>query len=88
MSEADTTKVKEAAQALLQKLKDNEIQRTILSTDWHKHPQLQGNVKKMIGDVLNLKLPKSYDESTFKQKRSNVYNHVFNVASRGKAYWT
>jgi type I restriction enzyme R subunit len=58
LSEADTTKVKEAAQALLQKLKDNEIQRTILSTDWHKHPQLQGNVKKMIGDVLNLKLPK------------------------------
>src|SRR2546423_10244392 len=88
LSEADTKKVKEAAQALLQKLKDNETQRTILTTDWHKSVQLQANVKKMIGDVLNSKLPKSYDESTFKKKRKDVYTHIFNVASRGKAYWT
>jgi type I restriction enzyme R subunit len=87
LSETDTKKIKEAAQALLQKLKDNETQRSILTTDWHKNVQLQGNVKKMIGDVLNLKLPRSYDESTFKQKRKAIYKHVFNVASRGKAYW-
>lgn len=87
LSEADTNKVKEAAQVLLQKLKDNETRRTILTTDWHKNVQLQGNVSKMIGDVLNLKLPASYNETTFKEKRNAVYRHVFNVASRGKAYW-
>lgn len=87
LSAADTKKVKEAAQALLQKLKDNETKRTVLTTDWHKHPQLQLSVEKMIGDVLNTKLPKSYDKPTFQQKRKAVYAHVYNVASRGKAYW-
>jgi type I restriction enzyme R subunit len=87
LSESDMNKVKEAAQALLHKLKDNETRRAILTTDWHKHVQLQGNVNKMIGDVLNLKLPASYNETTFKEKRDAVYRHVFNVASRGKAYW-
>jgi type I restriction enzyme R subunit len=88
LSEADIKKVKEAAQALLQKLKDNETRRTVLTTDWYKHPQLQLNVEKMIGDVLNTKLPTSYDKPTFQQKRKAIYSHVYNVASRGKAYWT
>lgn len=87
LSEPDSVKVKEAAQALLKKLKDNETKQTILTTDWYKHPQLQLNVEKMIGDVLNLNLPESYNK-TFIQKRKAVYTHVFNIASRGKAYWT
>jgi type I restriction enzyme, R subunit len=87
LSEADKKRVKEAAQALLQKLKDNETKRTILTTDWYKHVQLQTNVEKMIGDVLNEKLPTSYDKPTFQKKRKEVYRHIFNVASRGKAYW-
>src|SRR5205085_3780835 len=68
LSEVDKKKVKQAAQALLQKLKDNETRRTILTTDWYKNVQLQLNVEKLIGDVLNHQLPASYDESTFKQK--------------------
>lgn len=87
LSEADKKKVKEAAQALLQKLKDNETRRTLLTTDWYKNEQLRGNVNKMIGDVLNQNLPASYDTPTFKQKQGAVYSHVYNVASRGQAYW-
>jgi type I restriction enzyme R subunit len=87
LSEADKKKVKETAQALLQKLKDNETKRTVMTTDWYKHPQLQGNVNKMIGDVLEEKLPVSYDKPTFKQKQEAVYTHVYNEASRGTAYW-
>jgi len=87
LNEADTKKVKEAAQALLQKLKDNETQNTILTTDWYKNEQLRQNVDDMIGKILDGALPNTYDESTFKKKWKSVYTHVYNVASRGKAYW-
>lgn len=87
LSEADKKKVKEAAQALLRKLKDNETRRTVLTTDWHRNEQLRWNVNKMIGDVLDQKLPASYDKLTFKQKQEAVYYHVYNYASRGQAYW-
>jgi type I restriction enzyme R subunit len=87
LSEADQRRVKEAAQALLQKLKDNETRRTVLTADWYKHPQLQRTVEKMIGDVLNTSLPPSYDKPTFQRKREAVYTHIFNISSRGKAYW-
>lgn len=87
LSEADKKKVKEAAQALLAKLKENETQRTVLTTDWYKNVQLQRNVEKMIGDLLNVKLPAAYDKPTFNRKQKAVYAHVYNVASRGKSYW-
>lgn len=87
LSEADKRRVKEAAQALLQKLKDNEMRRTVLTTDWHKNEQLRRNVNKMIGEVLDGKLPPSYDKPTFKQKQEAVYLHVYSTASRGQAYW-
>lgn len=87
LSEADKKKVKQAAQALLQKLQDTETKRTVLTADWYKVVQLQKNVEKMIGDVLNDTLPTAYDESAFKQKRKAVFTHVCNVASRGKQYW-
>lgn len=87
LSEVDKRKVKEAAQALLQKLKDNETKRTVMTTDWHRNEQLRRNVNKMIGEVLDKKLPTSYDEPTFKQKHEAVYRHIYNSASRGHAYW-
>ncbi len=87
LGEADTKKVKEAAQALLQKLNTNHTRRTVLTTDWHKNEQLRQNVDDMIGKILDANLPASYDESTFKQKWKTVYTHVYNRSSRGKAYW-
>jgi type I restriction enzyme R subunit len=87
LSETDKRKVKAAAQALLQKLKDIETKRTVLTTDWHKSEQLRRSVDKMIGEVLNDKLPTSYDKLTFKKKQEAVYLHIYNSASRGRAYW-
>jgi len=87
LSEAEKNKVKQAAQVLLQKLKDNETRRTVLTTDWYKHPQLRENVEEFIGKILDEKLPDAYDEGTFKKKWKSVYNHVYNTASRGKNYW-
>ncbi len=87
LSEADKRRVKEAAQALLQKLKDNETHRTVLTTDWHKNEQLRRYVNKMIGDFLNDRLPDSYDTSTFKQKQDAVFAHLYNAAERGQCYW-
>ncbi len=87
LNDADTKKVKTAAQALLQKLKENETQHTILTTDWYKNEQLRQNVDDMIGKILDANLPDTYDEGTFKKKWKSVYTHVYNKASRGKAYW-
>lgn len=88
LSAADKRKVKETAQALLQKLQDNETRRTVLTADWHKNEQLRRNVNKMIGDLLHRNLPDAYDEATFKEKRHTVYSHVYNIAARGQSYWT
>lgn len=87
LNDADTKKVKTAAQALLQKLKENETQHTILTTDWYKNEQLRQNVDDMIGKILDANLPDTYDEGTFKKKWKSVYTHVYNKASRGRAYW-
>lgn len=87
LSETDTKKVKEAAQALLKKLNANDTQRSVLTTDWHKNEQLRQNVDDLIGKILDANLPASYDESTFKQKWKTVYTHVYNRSSRGKTYW-
>lgn len=87
LGEADTKKVKDAAQDLLQKLKASETQRTILTSDWYKRPQLRQNVNELIGKILDQSLPEAYDEITFKKKWKSVYTYVYNVASRGKAYW-
>ena len=87
LTPADKKRVKETAQALLQKLKDNETQRTVLTADWHKDEQSRRYVNKLIGDFLHDSLPDSYDKPTFKQKQEAVFTHLYNVAERGTAYW-
>lgn len=80
-------KVKLAAQSLLQKLKDNDTKRTIMVADWYKNVQLQEIVREMIANELNEHLPDSYDRIIFSQKRDVVYDHLFNIAQRGRGYW-
>ncbi len=87
LTPADKRRVKATAQALLQKLKDNEIQRTVLTADWHKNEQSRRYVNKMVGDFLHDGLPESYDKPTFKQKQEAVFTHLYNIAERGQAYW-
>jgi type I restriction enzyme, R subunit len=85
---AEKQKVKLAAKALYQKLKDNDTQRKIMVRDWHRNVQTQGKVKDMIGDVLDESLPsESYPEVVFNEKWEAVYGHVFKTATLGQQYW-
>ncbi|RYC70023.1 type I restriction endonuclease subunit R [Spirosoma sordidisoli] len=87
LSPAEKTKVKAAAQHLLQKLQETEVQRTVLTVDWYKDVSLQGRVKKLVGDVLDSDLPDSYDRQIFTEKRDAVYQHVYQQAAQGRVYW-
>ena len=87
LTPADKKRVKETAQSLLKKLKENATQRTVLTADWHKNEQSRRYVNKMVGDFLHDRLPESYDKLTFKQKQEAVFTHLYNVAERGQAYW-
>jgi type I restriction enzyme, R subunit len=88
LTNADKQKVKLAAKTLLQKLKDNDTCRKIMVRDWHRNVQTQGNVKDMIGDVLDENLPEaSYPEIVYNAKWEAVYGHVFKKAVLGQQYW-
>lgn len=87
LNQADKNKVKAAAQHLLQKLHEADIQKTVLTVDWYKDVMLQGRVKKLLGDILNDDLPESYDRQVFSEKRDAVYKHVYTLAERGQHYW-
>jgi type I restriction enzyme R subunit len=87
LTEVDKIKVKAAAQELLHKLQAADVRKTILTTDWYKNVQLQGEVKKLVGDVLDKQLPDSYDNTLFQKKKADVYQHVYNIAAKGQGYW-
>ncbi|QJD81543.1 type I restriction endonuclease subunit R [Spirosoma rhododendri] len=87
LSQSDKNKVKTAAQHLLQKLQEANIQKTVLTVDWYKDVMLQGRVRKLVGDILNDDLPDSYDRQVFTEKRDTVYQHVYNLAEQGQRYW-
>jgi type I restriction enzyme R subunit len=87
LTEADKLKVKTAAKHLLATLKANETYRTVMTPDWHKNPQLQLEVQKMLGAVLDKDLPDSYTKPVFLEKREAVYQHVYQQAARGTRYW-
>lgn len=87
LNEADKSKVKAAAQELLQKLQAADTRKTILTTDWYKNVSLQGQVKKLVGEVLDRGLPVSYSDTVFKEKQNAVYQHVYKLAAQGRGYW-
>lgn len=86
LTESEKKKVKRAAQDLLQKLQDQETQRTYFQTDWYKDTMLKGRVQKLIGDILDQHLPESYDD-VFLEKRQKVYRHIYSLAEQGQRYW-
>jgi type I restriction enzyme R subunit len=87
LTDTDKARVKVAAKELLQKLQEADTRKTILTTDWYKSVQLQGKVKKLVGDVLDVQLPDSYDKPMFQEKQTAVYQHMLDLASRGRGYW-
>ena len=87
LSPTDKSTVKAAAQHLLQKLQEADVQKTVLTVDWYKDVMLQGRVKKLVGDILNKDLPISYDKVLFAEKRDAVFKHVYKLAEQGQRYW-
>ncbi|OIN61206.1 type I restriction enzyme endonuclease domain-containing protein [Arsenicibacter rosenii] len=83
LTDSEKIRVKAAAQDLLQKLQDQEIQDKFFKTDWYKDTLLKGQVKHLIGKILDDHLPDSYD-SVFKEKKETVYQHIYKLAEQSR----
>ena len=81
MTKAETQKVRLAAKALLQRLRESKPR--VLVQDWFKDSQTKLLVRSTVEDILNAHLPDSYDRVLFKQKCDNVYELMINQASQG-----
>lgn len=76
--------VKSAASTLYHKLMD--VGSNVLTVDWFKDEQPKQKVKNEIEDVLDEKLPDSYDKQTFEQKSNVVFSFILNRAMSGQGY--
>jgi len=55
----------------------------VLIQDWFKDSQSQNKVKSAIEEVLDSDLPVTYDKTLFKNKSQQLYDLVYEYASRG-----
>jgi type I restriction enzyme R subunit len=57
-----------------------------LVQDWYKDTQSKEVVRSAVEKVLDENLPKSYDRDLFKKKRDNVFELIFDYASKGQKW--
>lgn len=81
MTKEEEKKVKLAAKALLKRLKEG--QPKVLVQDWFKDNQSQKKVRAAVEQVLDSKLPVSYDRIMFKVKCDAIFETMLDYASRG-----
>ena len=74
-------KVKLAAKSLLHRLLEEHPK--VLVQDWYKDTHSQAKVKSAVEEVLDKILPKSYDKNIFRIKCDNVFNLIYEYASKG-----
>ena len=84
MTQAEEVAVKNAAQALLQRLRTEKP--TVIVQDWYRDGQSQGRVKTAVETVLDETLPASYDRVLFKATCERVYNIIYERAYQGLAW--
>lgn len=84
MSQAETEKVKLAAKSLLQRLL--EAHPRVLVQDWYKDSQSQKVVRLVVEEVLDQKLPESFDRKIFKEKCDNVFEMMLDYAVHGRKW--
>ena len=84
MTQAEEIAVKNAARALLKRLKEE--QPKVLVQDWHKDLTSQLRVKATVGEILHRELPESYDRQIFARTRDIVYRVIFESAHQGLAW--
>jgi type I restriction enzyme R subunit len=81
MTKEEEKKVKLAAKALLKRLKQE--QPKVLVQDWFKDTQSQKQVRAAVEQVLDKKLPESYDRVLFKVKCDTIFETMLDYANRG-----
>jgi type I restriction enzyme, R subunit len=84
MTNAEEQAVKLAAKALLNRLLKE--QPVVLIQDWWKDGQTKQSVKDAIDEVLDRKLPETYDRVLFSEKREKVFNLVEDFARQGRKW--
>jgi type I restriction enzyme R subunit len=81
MTRDEEKKVKLAAKSLLHRLLEEAPK--VLVQDWYKDTQSQSRVKSAVEEVLDKTLPESYDRKIFKIKCDNVFELIYEYASKG-----
>jgi type I restriction enzyme R subunit len=76
--------VKLAAKSLLHRLLEEHP--NVLVQDWYKDSQTQAIVKSAVEEVLHENLPVTYGHVLFKKKCDNVYEMIFDYASKGQKW--
>jgi type I restriction enzyme, R subunit len=84
MTLEETQKVKLAAKSLLERLLST--QPKVLVQDWYKNDQSQRQVKSTVENVLDEKLPESYDRAIFKAKCDKVFDLIYSLATTGQKW--
>ena len=84
LTKEEEKKVKSAASQLYNSLTMDNVH--LLSVDWFKDEQPKQRVKNKIEEILDKKLPKSYDKQVFKQKSEIVFYFTVNRAMYGRGY--
>lgn len=84
MTQEETQRVKLAAKALLHRLLEE--QPKVLVQDWYKDSQTKITVRSAVEEVLNEKLPESYDRALFKQTCDRVFDVMLDYATKGQKW--
>jgi len=84
MTQEETQKVRLAAKSLLHRLLEE--QPKVLVQDWYKDTQTKEQVRSTVAEVLDSKLPDSYDRVLFREKCDNVFYLMLDYASHGKKW--
>jgi len=84
MTRAEIQTVKLAAKSLLHRLLEEHPR--VLVQDWYKDNQSREVVRSAVEKVLDENLPESYDRVLFKKKCNNVYELIFDYASKGQKW--
>lgn len=84
MTQEETEDVRLAAKSLLHRLLQEHPK--VLVQDWYKDTQTQMQVRSAVEQVLDTKLPESYDCVLFREKCDNVFYLMLDYASHGRRW--
>lgn len=84
LTQEEEKKVKLAATTLLHRLLEESPK--VLVQDWYKDTQSQSRVKSAVEEVLDKTLPESYNRKIFKIKCDNVFELIYEYASKGEKW--